>query len=312
MKYTKALVTGGAGFIGSNLSQALLRKGIQVVVLDDLSIGKRENIPTGATFIEGNIMDMDALNKALPEVDIVFHQAARVSIRASNNEFYEDAHTNIMGTLNLLRACIGTEVRKFIYASSMAVYADSETPLPICETYNTEPISPYGIAKLASEKYCLNIAAEQGINCLVLRYFNTYGPGQTFTPYVGVITIFINRLLQGKPPLIFGTGEQRRDFIHVDDIVDANLKAMECETSGEIFNVGTGIPTSVNEIAALLCSRINPNIKPIFVEEQKGELKNSIADISKAEKLLGFSPEWSLEDKIDEVIESIKGNSGIH
>ena len=185
----------------------------------------------------------------------------------------------------------------------MAVYADSETAAPIEETYVTEPLSPYGIAKLASEKYCLKITKDFGMDCVILRYFNTYGEGQTFTPYVGVMTIFINRLLQGKPPLIFGTGEQRRDFIYVDDVVDANLKAMECDVSHEVFNVGTGIATSVNEIAELLCSEINPKISPVFVEKHPGELRNSIANITKAGRMLGFKPRATLRDKIDSIIE---------
>ena len=308
MEYKKALVTGGAGFIGSQLAEALLKKGIQVVVVDNLSMGKRESVPDGTTFVEGDILSFDVLQEALSEVDVVFHQAAKVSIRASNRAFYEDAQTNIMGTLNLLKACMESNVRKFIYASSMAVYADSKTPVPIDETYPTEPISPYGIAKLASEKYCLKVTKELGIDSVVLRYFNTYGQGQTFTPYVGVITIFINRLLEEKPPLIFGTGEQRRDFVYVGDVVNANLEAMECNVSGEIFNIGTGIATSVNEIASLLCSKINPKIQPLFVEEQTGELKNSVADITKALRILGFAPKANLEDKIDEIIDWNKGS----
>ena len=216
--YKRALVTGGAGFIGSHLARALLKEHIEVVVLDNLSMGKIENVPEGAEFICGDVRSKDDTIRALHGVDIVFHEAARVSIRSSVEHFHDDAENNLMGTINLLRCCQADKVKKIIFASSMAVYADCKGPIPIVEDYTTEPISPYGISKLASEKYCMRFSEFTGIDCHVLRYFNTYGTGQTLSPYVGVITIFINRLLDGEPPIIFGDGEQKRDFIHVGDI----------------------------------------------------------------------------------------------
>ena len=207
-----------------------------------------------------------------------------------------------MGTLNVLRCAVAAGVKKLVFASSMAVYADSPTPDPITESYTAEPISPYGIAKLAAEKYCLQLAAEHGIDCHVLRYFNTYGTGQTFTPYVGVITIFVQKLLRGEPITIFGDGEQRRDFVHVGDIVAANLAAMRSGERQGLVNVGTGIATSVNEIARLLCDRIAPGTVPNHVDPHPGELRYSIADIGHIQRTLGYRPQGRLEERIDEVI----------
>jgi UDP-glucose 4-epimerase len=302
MEFKKALVTGGAGFIGSHLSQALLKRGLEVVVVDNLTTGKRENVPADAKFIEGDILDFNLVQRLISGTDIIFHEAARVSVRSSVKDFYQDAQNNIIGTLNLLQACTKSNVRKFVYASSMAVYADSSEAIPIKETYLTEPLSPYGIAKLTGEKYCLTISKELGIDCIVLRYFNTYGVRQTFTPYVGVITIFIHRLLAGKSPTIFGSGEQRRDFVHVGDVVDATLHAMDYTGASEIFNVGTGVGISVRELSSLLCSKINPSIKPSYTAKHSGEIKNSIADISKAKKTMNYNPRGKLQQLIDEMI----------
>ncbi len=301
--HKKALVTGGAGFIGSHLARELLEQGLEVVILDDLSMGVEENIPTGAKFVKGDVRSDSALLQALDGVDIVFHEAAKVSIRSSIKDFYDDADINFMGTLKLLQNCADSHVKKIVFASSMAVYADSDTPDPINESYLAEPIAPYGIAKLAAEKYCLQMSHELGIDCVVLRYFNTYGIGQTFTPYVGVITIFINRLLKGEAPMIFGDGEQRRDFVHVSDIVSANLLAMVSTRKSGIYNVGTGKATSVNEIAQLLCEIINPDIEPYHVEAHQGELRYSIADIGSINDQLGYQPKARFQDKIEEVVE---------
>jgi len=301
--YKKALVTGGAGFIGSHLSRALLQEGLEVIVLDDLSMGKPENVPENAEFLRGDIRSQEDVERALRGVDVVFHEAARVSIRSSLKHFYEDAETNLMGTLNLLRCCAGRSIKKLLFASSMAVYADCDGPTPISEAYKLEPISPYGISKLASEKYCRQFSSDTGIPCQILRYFNTYGVGQTFTPYVGVITIFVHRLLDGKPPVIFGDGEQRRDFVHVHDIVAANLQAMKSGMSLGTYNVGTGRGTSVREIAELLCEKIGGSQRPEYAEAQPGELRYSIADTHRIRADLHFHAKETLECRIDEVIE---------
>ena len=189
MKCKKALVTGGAGFIGSHLAEALLEEGLDVRVFDDLSVGRRENVPEAAEFVLGDVRDLDSVEKALDAIDIVFHLAAKVSVRGSLENFHEDAEVNLMGTINLLEAAGNSGVQKLVFASSMAVYADSARPDPIDEDFEKCPVSPYGIAKLAAERYCILVGPERGVDTCVLRYFNTYGPRQNFTPYVGVITI---------------------------------------------------------------------------------------------------------------------------
>lgn len=300
--YKHALVTGGAGFIGSHLCRALLNESMQVTVLDDLSMGKSSNVPEGAGLIVGDVRSADDVQKALRGIDIVFHEAARVSVRSSIKQFYDDADVNVMGTLNLLHCCADVNIPKFVLASSMAVYADSPTAQSIPESHPVAPISPYGIGKLAAERYCQQFASDTGTDCIALRYFNTYGPGQAFTPYVGVITIFIRQLLEQKSPQVFGEGEQRRDFVHVDDIVSANVLAMHSTVHRGIFNVGTGIATSVNEIATLLRDRIAPSVEINHVDAHSGELKNSIADVSRISDTLGYCPQHTLGDRIDEVI----------
>ena len=302
MRYKKALVTGGAGFIGSHLVRALLERGLEVIVLDDLSMGRRENVPAEAAFIEADVLDSERLRKALLGVDIVFHLAARVTVRASMERFVDDAHTNVMGTLSVFQACRGSSVGKIILASSMAVYADTARPVPIPETYATEPISPYGISKLASEKYLHCVCNTAGIESASLRLFNTYGSGQTLTPYVGVMTIFINRLLAGEPPIIFGDGEQCRDFVYVGDIVAGFLLAMDTVTHGQAFNIGSGRGMTINILANLLCQHINPRLAPVHQEAQAGELRNSIADITRARMALGYQPQGQLEKQLDDII----------
>lgn len=302
-KYRKVLVTGGAGFIGSYLTEILLEEEKEVRVLDNLSMGKRENVPEGAEFILGDVLDAAVLRSCLEGVDAVFHLAARVSIRSSIDGFHDDARTNLMGTINLLDCIKGTGVKKLAYASSMAVYADSPKPEPVQENYATEPISPYGISKLASEAYCLNLADSLGIDVVCLRYFNTYGSRQTLTPYVGVITIFINRLLEGQHPVIFGDGEQMRDFIWVRDVARASTLALESPVRKGVFNIGTGTGTSVNQMADLLIGKIDPRVRAEYAPSQPGELKYCIADITQAKKHLKFAPEGRLEEKIEEVIE---------
>jgi UDP-glucose 4-epimerase len=304
------LVTGGAGFIGSHLCESLLKQGYRVRVLDDLSFGKRENVPEDCEFIQGNILDPNSVGRALQGVSFVCHEAARVTIRGSVDRFYEDAETNLMGTLHLLKAAGQHGIRRFVYASSMAVYADSPAPDPVAETYTVVPASPYGIAKLAAERYVLMLSPALKIEPVVLRYFNTFGTRQTYTPYVGVITIFVTRLLQKKDITIFGDGDQCRDFVHVSDIVQANLLALNNSgAAGQIFNVGTGHGTSVNELAALLTARLHPDARIQHEDSRQEELRYSIADISKARSILGYIPKTDLKKQIPEVIEYIRDNS---
>ena len=293
MPLTRVLVTGGAGFIGHHLTRALLARGVAVTVLDDLSMGRRENVPAAARFVAGDVRDARALDDALDGVDAVLHQAAVVSIRASVEHFVRDAEVNLMGTLILLREIASRRIARAVLASSMAVYADSPRPEPLCEEAPAVPISPYGVAKLAAERYWLLIGAQAGVAATVLRYFNTYGPNQTPTPYVGVITIFIERLLAGAAPRIFGDGEQARDFIHVDDVVAANLAVLDAPVAavaGRVFNVGTGHATSVNAVAAALIDALAPGTQPEHLPSQPGEMRNAIADPSAIREAVGWTP----------------------
>ena len=303
MKIAKALVTGGAGFIGSHTVDRLLARGIEVIVLDDLSTGKRANVPPGARFVEGDVCDVNLLTELSAEVDVVFHLAARVSVRNSVPQFYEDARVNIFGTVTALQAISKAKrVKKLVYASSMAVYGEGGDA-PISEEHPLEPVSPYGIGKLASEKYCLQIGRLCGFDVVVLRYFNTYGPRQTFTPYVGVMTIFIGRVLSGKAPIIFGSGDQVRDFVSVDDVAEANLLAMDSAAGSGIYNVGSGRGMSINELARMILRALGSDLRSEYAPQQPGELQRSVADISRATRLLGYRPCARLEEKVQTVID---------
>lgn len=307
MKYSTALVTGGAGFIGSHVAKKLIEEGLTVYILDNLSTGKKKNVPSGAILIEGDILDQKLVPDILKKgVDVVFHLAAKVTIRGSTSEFYSDAQTNIMGTLNVLSSCMGTSVKKFIFSSSMAVYGDSPTPDPIDENHVIAPYSPYGISKYACELYVKSICETAGIDSVILRYFNTYGPNQTFTPYVGAITIFITRILSNEPLTVFGDGRQCRDFVHVEDIAQGTVKAMHYKGKTGICNLGTGVGNNVNDVVAVVTKNLKANTKIDHAPRRAEELVNSVACIDKARSILGYSPKHKFPDKIDEVIEYIK------
>ena len=299
--FKRALVTGGAGFIGSHIAELLLRRGLEVTVVDDLSTGSVLNIPPGARFYQGSLLEEGLLREALNGVDVVFHNAARVSIRNSFEDAYRDAETNILGTISLLKESGRARIMRFINASSMAVYG-KDAQVPIREDSPAHPASPYGCGKLAGEMYSSIMSGHWGFDSITLRYFNTFGPRQAYTPYVGVITIFVKNLLQGRPPVIFGDGEQKRDFVYAGDVAEANLLAMDSKVKSGVFNIGTGKGTSVNEIAGILIKRLSPGLKPVYAPLKPGEPGNSVADISAAGKRLAFSPRHSLKDKIDEVI----------
>jgi UDP-glucose 4-epimerase len=302
--FAHALVTGGAGFIGSHLTRALLASGRRVTVLDNLSVGRREVVPEAARFVHGDIRDSGAVADALAGVDTVFHLAAQVTIRGSFDRFYEDLDTNVMGTARLLRELDPVVVKWFVLASSMAVYDDSSTPRPIDESHATKPLSPYGVGKLAAEGVARQVLEGRGIPFTAARYFNTFGPGQTYTPYVGVITIFVTRLLRGETPVVFGDGEQQRDFVHVHDIVAGTMAAPGREPG--TYNLGTGRGTSLNTLATLLTTRLRPELEPAHAAAPPGELRYSIADISAARRALGYEPTRTLEHDLDAVIDDVR------
>ncbi|MGD9645712.1 MAG: NAD-dependent epimerase/dehydratase family protein [Pirellulales bacterium] len=298
----RALVTGGAGFIGSHLVDALLAAGWDVRVLDNLSTGRREHLPRAAEFMEGDICDPQFATQASQGVDVVYHLAARVSVRDSFDYLVEHNTTNVTGTLVQLRGAAQAGVRRFVLASSMAVYADAAPGTRNTEDHPTRPLSPYGISKMAAEEYVLLGAPAFGIEPVVLRFFNTYGPRQAYSPYVGVVTIFITRLLQGLPCSIYGDGEQCRDFVHVSDVVQACLAAgIRSAAVGQRINVGSGQRTTVNELASLLARALQVEGKFNYEPQPPGELRHSVADISRAAELLGYAPTARLEEQLAEV-----------
>jgi len=303
--WSHALVTGGAGFIGSHLARTLLGQGRKVTVLDDLSVGQRQTVPDGARFVHGDIRDEAAVEDALTGVDAVFHLAAQVTIRGSFEKFFEDLDTNVMGTARILRAVNASRVKWFTLASSMAVYADASSPSPIDESHPTRPISPYGVGKLAAEGVSRQILEAKGIPFTAVRFFNTFGPGQTYTPYVGVLTIFVTRLLRGEPITIYGDGEQRRDFIHVDDIVAGTIGATG--RAPGTFNLGTGRGTSLKQLAQLVLNRLAPGEQAQYGPAQAGELRFSVANIDAARRAFGFNPSRALDRNLGDVIESVRG-----
>ena len=306
----RALVTGGAGFIGSHLVDALLAGGWDVRVLDNLATGRREQVPAAAEFLVGDIGAVDLAERACEGVDTVFHLAARVSVRDSFEYLVEHNTVNVTGTLVQLRAAATARVRRFVLASSMAVYADAEPGARNDEQDATRPLSPYGISKLAAEEYVLLGAPAFGIEPVVLRFFNTYGPRQAYSPYVGVVTIFITRLLQGLPCSIYGDGQQCRDFVHVSDVVRACLAAGSSASAvGQRINVGSGRGTTVNELAALLARLLGKPADFSHVAQPPGELRQSVAELSKAARLIDYAPQAWLEDHLGEVIDLLAATS---
>jgi UDP-glucose 4-epimerase len=293
------LVTGGAGFIGSHLSEALVDDGHEVVVIDDLSSGRMENIrklvdASSFTYHAGSITDLPFLRRHVREFDGVFHQAAFVSVPRSIEDPILNHEVNITGTLNILSAARDAGVQKVVLASSAAVYGNLPG-LPKREDMPVDPQSPYAVAKLTGEYYGKLFSELYGLETVSLRYFNVYGPRQDpRSDYAAVIPKFIHRLANLEPPVIFGNGEQTRDFVFVRDVVQANIRAMQNGACG-IFNVASGVQTSVNDLADVLCHLFRYPYKPLHVPGRSGEVKYSVADISRAMTAFGYRPDYSLE-----------------
>jgi len=309
-RYSKLLVTGGTGFIGSHLVDRLLAEGFEVWVLDDFSAGRMENVSChmgvrGFHLVRGDVRDFGLVKKLVADVDAVFHEAALVDVASSIENPVLFNEVNVVGTLNLLRACLGSDVKRFVFASSAAVYGDSK-PARKRESMLPEPVSPYGVSKLAAENYVQVFNELYGLETVCLRCFNVYGPRQGFgSSYSGVITAFLSRLLNGEPPIVHGDGKQTRDFVHVDDVVSANLLALEKENGvGGVFNIASGTAVSVCELAKILQRITNAErLKPIFAEPRAGDIKHCSGDISKAQELLGFHPKIGLEDGLSKLVE---------
>jgi UDP-glucose 4-epimerase len=279
---------------------------MDVIVIDNLSVGRRSNIPADVELVEGDILDVERTQSAVRGCDIVFHLAARVAIRSSFEFVVEDTVTNVAGTASVLRAAQRSgSVKKVVSTSSMAIYSDAPSPEPVNEGHPARPVSPYGISKLAAENLTHNLCAAAAIDSVVLRLFNTYGPGQKLSPYVGVVTIFVNKLANSERPIIFGDGMQSRDFVHVDDIVRAYVRAMQSEISGETFNIGTGRSTTINQVYRLVAAHMGCALEPEHAPSVPGELRFSVADISKARYLLGYEPSHEFAASIGSVVDEI-------
>ncbi len=307
-KHLRILVTGGAGFIGSHLVDRLLKEGFEVTVVDNLSTGQRENITQHKDrkdfhFIKGDIQDRTLVKKAVENVDAVFHEAARVSVPKSVENPLLTNEVNVSGTLNLLEACRNSDLKRFIHASSSSIYGETEM-LPKHEMQMPQPISPYAVSKLAAENYVKIYHRVYGLNTVCLRYFNVYGPRQIYSAYSGVIPIFINRLLNNEPPIIYGDGKQTRDFTFVQDVVEANMLALTKETAiGEIFNIATGTQITINQLATMLQQIMNKtDLKPEYTDPRPGDIKHSYADITKAKKLLQYEPRVFIKDGLTRLV----------
>lgn len=308
MKKSKVIVTGGAGFIGSNLAEELARRGHQVVIIDNLSTGNPENIQPvlqagPVDFIEGSITNLPLVQKALSGADYVFHQAAIPSVPRSIEDPEATDSVNITGTLNVLIAARDNAVKKLVFASSSSVYGDTPT-LPKTEDMPPNPLSPYAVTKITGEYYCRVFTKIYELKTVCLRYFNVYGPRQDpKSAYAAVIPLFISDVTAGKSPVIFGDGEQTRDFTFVKDVVDANIQAAESEVTG-VFNLGNSQRITINQLTKLIIDITkNDSVKPVYKDPRPGDIVHSLADTSKA-KAFGYNPRYSLEQGLKETIES--------
>ncbi|MCW4007329.1 MAG: SDR family NAD(P)-dependent oxidoreductase [Candidatus Bathyarchaeota archaeon] len=306
--YLKVLVTGGAGFIGSHTVDRLLEEGFEVVVLDSLRSGSIENIHTHLSnkrfrFVKGDIRDAPSVTSLVKGVDGIVHLAALVSVPESTKNPALAQEINVTGTVNLLEAACNSRVKRFVYASSCAVYGEAEHQ-PVKETDPIKPISPYGLSKCEAEKHVNMCHEETGLETVCLRYFNVYGLRQAKSEYSGVITQFISRVRENLSPIIFGDGTQSRDFVHVYDVTEANLLALTCsEAVGEIFNVGTGVATSIRGLAeALLRSTGKTCLGIVYADRREGDIRHSVADISKIRMRLNYHPRVSLESGLRELV----------
>jgi UDP-glucose 4-epimerase len=304
LKFKKAIVTGGAGFIGSHITERLLNEGVKVIVIDDLSEGKWSNLPESKnlTKYEGSITEKN-IGRLFKGVDVVFHLAALPRVQRSIKYPMETHEVNVTGTLNMLLMARDYGVKKFIFSSSSSVYGEQDK-LPFTETMTPHPISPYGLHKLIGEEYCKLFSRLWGISTVCLRYFNVYGPRMyPDGAYANLLPKFIKLMRNGKIPIINGDGEQTRDFTYVSDVVNANLLAAESNLSGEVINIGSGKNISVNKVVGIINKLLGTNIKPIHGPAVI-EPRSTLADRSKAKRLLGWEPKIELLNGIKTMIYS--------
>ena len=303
----KVLVTGGAGFIGSHIVDRLIDEGYEVVIVDDLSSGKEENINKKAKFYKLNIQDLELetiFQKEKP--DCVNHHAAQIDVRRSVSDPIFDASINVLGTINILQNCVKYKAKKMVFASSGgAIYGEQEI-FPAPESHPLRPISPYGITKLATEHYLFYYKTVFNLDYVALRYANVYGPRQDPRGEAGVVSIFIQKMLDGSQPVINGDGEQTRDFVYVGDVARANIISIRNNTAENVFNVGTGIETSVNTIFHHIRKIINPSIEEKHGPPEKGEQKRSLIDHTKARNILHWEPVTLLKDGLQNTCDFFK------
>lgn len=311
----KVLVTGGAGFIGSHITDRLIKDGHNVVVLDNLSTGFKEQVNKKAKFIKSDIKNLEEIKKHFKGIDYVFHLAARARIQPSIKDPVPTFHDNIIGTLNVLLSAKDAGVKRVIYSASSSSYGDQET-LPLHESMQSNFKSPYSLSKYVGEKTCEVFSKLYGLETVSLRYFNVYGPRQlTEGAYATVVGIFLKQLKDKEPLTIVSPGTIRRDFTHISDIVEANILALESKKvgKGEVINIGRGKNYSINEVASLILSHAKPEVqlagadflrKPhaVYIPERPGESKITLADNKKAQQLLGWIPKVSFEEGISALI----------
>lgn len=301
----KALVTGGAGFIGSHIVERLLHDGHEVIVLDDFSTGHRSNLPksNSLSIIEGSISNYDTVKRCMLDVDWVFHKAAVASVPKTVNDPVGSSLINYQGTLHLLEAARENRVKRFVFASSAALYGDEPT-LPKVESMCPVTLSPYAVDKLASESACGMYTKLYGLETVCLRYFNVYGPRQDpSSPYSGVISIFTSKLKNKEIPTIYGDGEQTRDFVFVSDVVEANIKAVtEKNCAGQFFNIATGHKISLNALLKTLCELYNTEFNARYEAARQGDIKHSYAAIAKANSGLNWQPSVALKTGLSQLV----------
>lgn len=323
------LVTGGAGFIGSNIAEELLKRGEKVRILDNFSTGKRQNLEelknmtdrkqetgdrkksrkTGQLeIIEGDIRSYHIVREAVEGVEFILHQAALPSVPRSVNDPITSNEVNVVGTLNILNAAKETKVKRIVYASSSSVYGDLEI-LPKTEDMLPKPLSPYAVSKLAAEKYCQVFTKLYGLETICFRYFNVFGPKQDPTSqYSAVIPKFINIMKKGESPTIYGDGEQSRDFTYVQNVVEANLQACEnrmAEFSGEVFNIAYGKRVTLNDLVVKINKTLTKEIKPKYANSRPGDVKHSLANVGKARQFIEYEPKVNFDEGLRKTIDKM-------
>ncbi len=311
----KYLITGGAGFIGSNIAERLIKAGQEVAILDDFSSGKMENITSfkkNINLYTGDIRNSNTVHNALNGVDFVLHHAAIPSVQLSVEQPVLIHDVNVNGTLNVLECCRNAKIKRFVLASSCSVYGDSAIP-PLKETLPANPLSPYALSKLIGEYYCKIYKELYGLNTVALRYFNVYGPRQdSQSDYGAVIPKFITALLKNETPVIYGSGKQTRDFVFVEDVFNANMKACNAEDKicGQIYNIARGTEVSINDLLDAVKQATGSSIETRYMKKRDGEVDRSCSDINKTSELLDFKAKFGLDEGIQKTVNWFRKNNG--